>query len=243
LCGGAWVCISATRTSSLVRLNSRIGCGAPNLLSRRRWWPYPWSGIIRERDERFALELATRIIEKPRASAWIILLPFLFIFHVYWLKRYENNVQTFVSQYLHPKILALDAALEESMPGGSDRTPQEHADRLPDENADELRRREFREMELLKEHYRLLLSSRGSSYPSLLRNAYRTSGEYRFFLNRLIKPRRRSTGRCCGLSRPLRCGRWSGTWSGTRTSCGSKSSSRSSTNEQGAQKIRNSISK
>jgi hypothetical protein len=144
-------------------------------------------GIIRKRDERFALELATRIIEKPRASAWIILLPFLFIFHVYWLKRYENNVQTFVSQYLHPKILALDAALEECMPGGSDRTSQEHAVRLPDEHAEELRRRELREMELLKKHYRLLLSSRGSSYPSLLRNAYRTSGEYRFFLNRLIK--------------------------------------------------------
>jgi hypothetical protein len=145
-------------------------------------------GIIRERDELFAFELAKLIIEKPKVPLWIIFLPLLFVFYAHWLQKYKKNINTFATQYLHAKILALDTALEESAGGTPREENQIQRTVAPiDEHSDRITDYESLEIDILREHYRLLLSSPGQTYPDLLRNAYQTSGEYRFFLNRLIK--------------------------------------------------------
>jgi hypothetical protein len=145
-------------------------------------------GIIRERDERFAFELAKAIMDKPKASIWIIFLPMLFVFHAHWLQRYKKSIQTFSRQYLHSKLLALDTVLEESrggnpLEGGWASTYAS----LPEARGGVFTEWQVKELDLLRDHYHLLIASQGRDYPALIRNAYRTSGEYRFFLNSLYR--------------------------------------------------------
>jgi hypothetical protein len=140
--------------------------------------------LIRRRDELFAYDLAKGVIEKPKASVWIIFLPLLFVFYVQKLQKHKKDVQGFVNHYLQTKVLALEAALDEvrsgsppasSIVSGSD-----------DPSADgAIRRTQYHELDLLREHYLLLLRSRGGSYAELVKTAYGMSGTYRFFLNRL----------------------------------------------------------
>jgi hypothetical protein len=144
--------------------------------------------IIRQHDERFAFELAKQIMDKPKASVWIIFLPLLFVFHVQRLQKYKESIQGFVKHYLHTKMLALDAALKENR---GEETMEEDREAESGVQAHDksqaIREKQYRELDLLKEHYLRLLENPGKSYPELLRNAYGTSGEYRLFLNRLIK--------------------------------------------------------
>ncbi|MFP4316156.1 MAG: NF038143 family protein [Desulfovibrionales bacterium] len=144
--------------------------------------------IVRERDERFAFELAKMVIEKPRASIWIIFLPALFIFHAYWINRYKKGIHDFSRHYLQSKRRALDKSLEEcksckSPQTGSASAPEVHIK----QPADPIRKHTLKEQEILRAHYRVLLHSPGRTYPSLVKNAYRTSGQYRYFLNRLLR--------------------------------------------------------
>jgi hypothetical protein len=143
--------------------------------------------VIRERDELFAFELAKMLIDKPKAPIWIILLPMLFIFYAHWLQRYKSNLASFSKDYLHTKRIALDAAFDDG--NGGDRPRNDWAEFLGGTSDDriEIRELQFEELDLLMDHYRLLLGSQGQDYPALIRSSYRTSGEYRFFLNRLIR--------------------------------------------------------
>ena len=144
--------------------------------------------FVRRRDELFAYDLAKGIMEKPKASIWIIFMPVFFVFHAQRLQKYKKDIHGFVKSYLHTKTLALDAALEESKgeaPPGSD--PDTKPGKQSRDKAQDIRDQQYKELDTLREHYLLLLKSRGKSYPELLRNAYGTSGEYRHFLNRLIR--------------------------------------------------------
>jgi hypothetical protein len=144
-------------------------------------------GIIRERDERFAFELAKLIMEKPKVPIWIIFLPFLFVFYAHWLQRYKKGLRQFVNHYLKNKVLALEAALEESRGGKILKEGWvSHLGGQAGHGVGEVVDLENRELSILKKHYRLLLRSSGRSYPELLRNGYGKAGEYRFFLNRLV---------------------------------------------------------
>ena len=145
-------------------------------------------GIIRERDERFAFDLAKLVMDKPKASAWIIVLPFLFIFYAHWLQRYKKGLGTFTGHYLKNKVLALDAAREQSRGGRMLlESWASHATSPFTEHSGTIARLEQRELDLLRGHYHLLLNSSGSSYPDLLLRAYPTCGEYRLFMNKVIR--------------------------------------------------------
>jgi hypothetical protein len=143
--------------------------------------------VIRERDELFAFELAKMLIDKPKAPIWIILLPMLFIFYAHWLQRYKSNIAKFSKEYMHTKRIALDAAFDSG--NGGDMPVNGWADFLggTSDGRIEIKELQYEELDLLMGHYQLLLGSQGQDYPALIRSSYRTSGEYRFFLNRLVR--------------------------------------------------------
>jgi hypothetical protein len=145
-------------------------------------------GLIRQRDERFAFELAKQIIEKPKVTIWIIFMPVFFVFYAQRIQKYKKDIHGFVKHYLHTKMLALDAALEEGIGGGPLEEGSEPVQGSGLEDKGQIiREKQFQELDLLREHYLLLLKSPGTSYPELLVNAYGTSGAYRSFLNKLIR--------------------------------------------------------
>lgn len=141
---------------------------------------------ILSKEEHFAYELAKQVIEKPKASVWLIFLPVLFVFYAQRIQKYKAGSRLFANGYLRTKIIALDAAVKEAESGLYPEkimaavTPA--AD--PPEKA-KMREKQREEVDILRQHYLLLFRSTGNSFSELLRNAYQTSGAYRSFLNRL----------------------------------------------------------
>jgi hypothetical protein len=144
--------------------------------------------IIRGREERFAFELAKQVIEKPKASVWLIFLPILFVFYAQRLQKYKSSIHSFAKGFMVTKIIALDAALEEAKTGRF--SSETIAARFPNSDSEEkkaVRQKQFEEIDILRPHYLLLLKAAGSSYQELLKGAYVTSGAYRALLNELFK--------------------------------------------------------
>lgn len=145
--------------------------------------------LIRRQEEILAFDMAKQVIEKPKASIWIIFMPIFFVFQAQKIQKYKKSVREFAKGFMHTKLLALDAALDEARTGKLSSSYKEAAgdgSAYRPENA-QIRNKQILEIGVLKEHYLLLLRSQGETYPELLRNAYTTAGAYLFFLNRLLK--------------------------------------------------------
>jgi hypothetical protein len=143
--------------------------------------------LLRRHDELLAYEVAKNVIEKPKASIWIIFMPIFLVFHAQRMQKYKKSVHAFARHFLHTKLFALNEAREEAITG---RPPNSNPADPPQNLGDspgsaEIRARQLREIGTLKEHYLLLLQSPGESYSDLLKNTYKTGGDYRFFLNKL----------------------------------------------------------
>lgn len=144
--------------------------------------------LIQRQEELLAYGVAKEVIEKPKASIWIIFMPIFLVFHAQRIQKYKKSVHDFARHFLHTKLLALDAALEETKTG---RPPASDLSGTAENTGDgegnaTIRERQLREITMLKEHYLLLLNSPGEIYADLLKYAYPKSGDYRFFLNRLL---------------------------------------------------------
>ena len=143
--------------------------------------------LIRRQEELLAYGVAREVIEKPKASIWIIFMPIFFVFHAQRMQKYKKSVHDFARHFLHTKLLALDAAMVEAKTGRArkdDLSAPAEKEGSGEGNA-AIRERQRREIAILKEHYLLLLQSPGETYADLLQNVYPKSGDYRFFLNKL----------------------------------------------------------
>ena len=59
--------------------------------------------IIYAHEEQFAYALAGRVVKKPEASVWMILIPILFIHHAYKINQYKEGVKSFAKGILAAK--------------------------------------------------------------------------------------------------------------------------------------------
>lgn len=138
--------------------------------------------LILENENRFAGLLAREVLAAPKMSMWMILIPFVFIYHVVQHRRVAEGRKVFIRNYLHSRERALEEGLQcvkkgtspviEEMPAGAD---------LPESAREPLG--EF--LQLLAVHYMDLLRSNGTDMESLIRSAYRNRMDYLLFLHRL----------------------------------------------------------
>ena len=138
---------------------------------------------ILDNEQERAGQLARMVLERPVPSIWMILIPVLFVFHVWRIKAYGCGLTDFAEHYLVPRRRALDAAAVSVRTG--DKLDFEgllgQAASLP-APAIPL----YREwMALLTEHYRLLLTARGDDYAALVRSGYQHKTTYLLCCNRL----------------------------------------------------------
>ncbi|WP_291319385.1 NF038143 family protein [Desulfonatronospira sp.] len=143
---------------------------------------------IFKREEQFAHTLATSVIQKPKLTVWMFLVPILFIYHANHIKRYKNNLANFQQGFTRTKMHALNLAREELVRG--ERKQQREMDLFADYDVDgpnvaEVRKRQLEEIQLLHKHYRNLLKASGRDYPELVRSAYKTKQEFKKFLKKL----------------------------------------------------------
>jgi hypothetical protein len=156
-------------------------------MTRETQTPYD---LIWNQENRFAYRIAKQVLQKPKISVWLVLIPILFLYYAHKIQQYKAAVHDFSKGLMRSKILALDSAKQEIDSGKKNTGFQEAFDAkdLADSpNAMQVKEKQITEVELLKSHYEKLLRQQGSTYPALIRKAYRTAAEYRTFLNRLAE--------------------------------------------------------
>ncbi|MFP4532005.1 MAG: NF038143 family protein [Desulfobacterales bacterium] len=155
--------------------------------------PAPYD-LIRDYEEQFVYELARGVVDKPEISVWMILIPILFVHHMYLMNKYKNGVHSFARGIMEPKLKALDKALKERESGTECRElpPDAYFPELAGrEDLDRiLLSRQVRVINLLKANYRRLMDAGGSSYGRLLRRAYPEQQQYKTFISGLTKAER-----------------------------------------------------
>jgi len=144
--------------------------------------------IIRVYEEQFAQSLASSVIQKPRLTVWMFLVPILFIYHANQIKRFKENLNNFKQGFTRTKLHALNLAREEMASG--QRKQEKEMDLFADYHVDgpnvqEVRNRQLDEVRLLIRHYKGLLSRSGRDYPELVRAAYKTRHDFKKFLQKL----------------------------------------------------------
>ncbi len=116
------------------------------------------SALILEEEEKFAVTLASQVINKPQLSLWMILIPIFFVFYFNNLNKYKKGSKQFAENYVIDNKRALNEAVEAVNKG---REPDIHAlAELPNINS-KARGKKANIFAILVEHYTILLNSEG----------------------------------------------------------------------------------
>ena len=146
--------------------------------------------LVLSRETSFAHAVANQVVDKPLISAWMILIPIVFVQYLLSSRELTAVANAFVREFMLTKKLALEVALEMIREGVSKDdalTARLSAERWDEAEAagKEIRRKQLEEIELLVDHYARLLAAEGDSYPALVRNSYGARADYAAFQKRL----------------------------------------------------------
>ena len=138
--------------------------------------------LILAHERRFAGYVAGEVVDKPVLAMWMILIPVFFVFYFYQLKRYKSGLKDFSENFLLTRKRTLDAVWE----GATSKTTADlervvELSDIPSEALDHYRVW----VELLADHYFLLIRARGGSYDELVKAAYKKKSNYRQRLENL----------------------------------------------------------
>ena len=140
--------------------------------------------LIRSTDAEFAASLSQIVIEKPKISMWMILIPIIFIYHIYRHQHYVAGRKAFAEHYLITRHRALEAA-GRSVESGD---PMDESNVVKKANIPEDTIEEYTAwVRVLMTHYQDLLRGEGDSFEALVRSAYKTKTNYLLFINNLKK--------------------------------------------------------
>ena len=145
------------------------------------------SAIILEQEEKFAITLATQVINKPQLSLWMILIPIFFVFYFNNLAKFKKGCKQFAENYVIDNKRALNEAVEVV---NKVREPDISALADLPNITSKAREKKVNILAILVEHYTILLKSDGEDFSSLIRAAYGTLTNYLLFLNHLNKAER-----------------------------------------------------
>jgi len=138
--------------------------------------------IILEYEKMFADHLALKVLEKPKLSVWMILIPIIFVHYFHRIQKFNSGRNAFAENYMIARKRALDEALAVIQ-------TQKTADikwlaglsKLP-EDVHEPNQKLF---ELLVSHYADLMRVEGDTIESLVQSTYRNRTNYLLFINQL----------------------------------------------------------
>jgi hypothetical protein len=139
---------------------------------------------IQRHEAAFADRLSAAVIERPKLSVWMILIPIIFVSYFSQLRRYAQGRKEFTKNYLQSKQQALDLAFEALASGAE--SDIDHLARLTDV-PDDIRPLQAEVQKVLVGHFLALLRADGEAYDALVRAAYSDRTAYLLFLNRLNK--------------------------------------------------------
>jgi len=140
------------------------------------------SEIIGASEEKFAYALASAVLDKPKISIWMILIPIIIVFHMFRYQKYVDGRNKFVEHYQLSRKRALEANVRALKAG---RKYDLHA-LVTQTNISEDAKSEYTAwIRILCDHYADLLRCEGESIETLVKSAYKNRTNYLLFLNQL----------------------------------------------------------
>ncbi len=139
--------------------------------------------IILAHEKIFAATLANKILHKPKLSAWMIFIPFIFIFYFQDFSKYKKQRKEFIDNYLLSRKRALneaERAIDENRKPDVDAV----ADRSELKEKPKVKYREL--IAFLINHYVALLKASGETFEALVKSAYgKKKINYALFIHQL----------------------------------------------------------
>lgn len=138
--------------------------------------------LILNYEKKFADCVAVSVIDKPKLTMWMILIPIIFVYYFYRLKKFADGRKDFAQQFILTRKRALEEASASLASGGKpDMEALVKLSSAPKETHADYRKW----LKVLLDHYQDLLRSKGDSIEILIRSAYKTRTNYLLFLNQL----------------------------------------------------------
>lgn len=138
--------------------------------------------IIMEHEKEFAHMLASRVLDRPQLSLWMILIPIIFVFYFFQLQKFSTGRSSFAGHYLVSRKRALDEALRAVK---SDTNPDITMLASLSDVPHDTRPQQAKVISILVDHYRTLLQSDGDDIAYLITSAYGNLTGFLLFLNSL----------------------------------------------------------
>jgi len=138
--------------------------------------------MILEHESGFAAAVGSAVIEKPKATSWIILMPFMFIFLINDMLKFKHDRRKFEDEFMSNRHQAMVVAFEAALSGS-----KPDIDRMVRKSnyMEALRKPYAAWIGALVDHYMDLLLAVGDNFEALVRSAYRKRTNYLLTLNRL----------------------------------------------------------
>lgn len=141
--------------------------------------------LILSRERTFAAQLGQVVLSKPKVHAWMIFIPFLFVFFIQDLMKYKKGRKEFSENYLLSHVRALQEAENALV---EERKPDTDSIARQSELKGKARQKYAAILAILAEHYIGLLEAEGEGFPSLVKAAYGDNyTNYLLFLNQLAQ--------------------------------------------------------
>ena len=139
--------------------------------------------LILAHEKKFAAILSSHVLIKPKLSAWMIFIPFIFIYYFQDFSAYKKQRKEFLDNWLLSRRKALNEA-EEAIGEGRKANTQHLADQA--NLKAKVSGKYDRLLKVMVNHYTLLLNAKGDTYYAMIRSAYgNRQGEFLFYLNQL----------------------------------------------------------
>ena len=146
------------------------------------------SDLIRSNETIFAYSLSLIVIEKPKISVWMILIPIILVYHMYRHKSYVEGRRAFAENFLITRNRALGAAVRSI----ENQSPLDESSVIKEASIPASTKEEYAAwVRVLMTHYKDLLRCEGDSFDALVRSAYKNKTNYLLFLNILNKSEKR----------------------------------------------------
>jgi hypothetical protein len=140
------------------------------------------SGLIWAGEEKIAAALANAVLDRPKISIWMILIPIIIVFHMFRFQKYVDGRKKFTEHYLVTRKRALEANVK-SLQSGSicDIDDIVKQAEIPENTVGEY----SAWIRVLCDHYADLLGAEGDSIDALIKSIYKNRTNFLLFLNRL----------------------------------------------------------
>ena len=130
----------------------------------------------------FADSIGSAVLEKPKASTWMIFIPIFFLFFIYRMKKFKKDRTKFLEEFMKARRDAMDIALDSAAAEGG--ASLDGAVQVPD-LPEPLQKPYVSWIQILAGHYLDLLTADGDDFGSLVCAAYQKRSNYLLVLNSL----------------------------------------------------------